>query len=84
MDATQIDQVIISRNLSDQAAPDDFADQILPTIAREWLAAFLGQLAGDGFDFHDQFRGKNRADARNEEGFPDLASVPQRIACAIY
>jgi hypothetical protein len=57
-------------------------DQIPATVAGERSAAFSGPLAGDGFDLHDQFRGKNWADARNKEGFPSPPIAPQRIACA--
>ena len=72
-----------SANLGYEAALDDLADQILATVAREWLATFFGQLAGDGFDLHDHFRGKNGADARNEKGFPSLPVVLQKSVCAI-
>ena len=72
-----------SANLGYKAALDDRSDQILATVARERLATFFGQLASDGFDLHDQFRGKNGADARNEKGFPNLPVVLQKSVCAI-
>jgi len=70
-------------DFGDNAAPGDFPDQILATVTGEWLAAFFGQLAGDGLDLHHQFRGENWAGAQNEEGSPSLQDVPRRIACAI-
>ena len=72
-----------SADLGHQTAPGHFPNQILAAVTGQRLAAVFGQFAGDGFDLHSQFRGKNWADARSEEGFPILPIVLQKSVCAI-